>query len=66
MLERLQADDATRSIPVLVLTGAVLSAAQQEELRRRAVSLLRKSDYSADELTRLVDQLVRPERTRPR
>jgi signal transduction histidine kinase/DNA-binding response OmpR family regulator len=54
VLETLQADPATRTLPVIVLTAKRLSAAERERLRGRAVSLLEKSVYSAAELRRLV------------
>jgi CheY-like chemotaxis protein len=60
VLERLQADPATRTVPVIVLTAKRLSTEERERLRRRAVSLLEKSVYSAAELRRLVELAVGP------
>jgi signal transduction histidine kinase/DNA-binding response OmpR family regulator/CHASE3 domain sensor protein len=54
VLERLQADPATRTVPVIVLTAKRLSGEERERLRKRVVSLLEKSVYSAAELRRLV------------
>jgi signal transduction histidine kinase/DNA-binding response OmpR family regulator/CHASE3 domain sensor protein len=54
VLERLQAGAKTRAIPVVVLTGHRLSPEERNTLQSRAVSLLEKSHYSADELRRLV------------
>jgi PAS domain S-box-containing protein len=54
VLESLQADPTTRTVPVIVLTAKRLSGEERERLRRRAVSLLEKSVYSAAELRRLV------------
>jgi PAS domain S-box-containing protein len=54
VLERLQDDPTTRTVPVIVLTAKRLSGKERERLRRRAVSLLEKSVYSAAELRRLV------------
>ena len=54
VLERLQRDPATRSIPVVVLTAQQLSGEERNFLQARAVSLLEKTDYSAAELRRLV------------
>jgi CheY-like chemotaxis protein len=58
VLERLQADPELRAIPVLVLTAHKLTPSQREALSARAVSLLEKSDYSATELRRLIDQAL--------
>jgi signal transduction histidine kinase/DNA-binding response OmpR family regulator len=58
VLERLQADSATRSIPVIVLTAKRLSGAERQMLQQRAVALLEKSSYSVTELRRLVAQAV--------
>jgi PAS domain S-box-containing protein len=58
VLERLQADPASRSIPVVVLTARRLTQKEREHLRQRAVALLEKSAYSAAELRRLVRQAV--------
>jgi PAS domain S-box-containing protein len=58
VLEGLQADPASRLIPVVVLTARRLTQKEQELLRQRAVALLEKSAYSAAELRRLVRQAV--------
>jgi CheY-like chemotaxis protein len=58
VLERLQADPETRSIPVVVLTARALSADERIWLRSRALALLEKSEYSARELRRLVVQAL--------
>ena len=58
VLERLQADEATRCIPVVVLTARRLSSEERVSLKERAVALLEKSDYSAVELRRLVNQAL--------
>jgi CheY-like chemotaxis protein len=58
VLERLQADPASRSIPVVVLTARRLTQREREHLRQRTVALLEKSAYSAAELRRLVRQAV--------
>ncbi len=58
VLERLQADPETRLLPVVVLTARRLSAEERSSLKDRAVSLLEKSDYSADELRRLIRQAL--------
>jgi CheY-like chemotaxis protein len=54
VLEHLQREPETRSIPVIVLTAHRLSAEERTALSERAVSLLEKSAYSAAELRRLV------------
>jgi PAS domain S-box-containing protein len=58
VLERLQSDPETRTLPVIVLTARRLSDRERNALRERAVSLLDKSAYSADELRRLVDRAL--------
>ena len=58
VLERLQEDPETRSIPVVVLTARRLSSEERSSLRERAVALLEKSGYSAAELRRLVNQAL--------
>ncbi|MGH3035506.1 MAG: response regulator [Gaiellaceae bacterium] len=54
VLEHLQQDPETRSIPVIVLTARRLSADERTLLNERAISLLEKSAYSAGELRELV------------
>jgi CheY-like chemotaxis protein len=56
VLERLQGDPETRTIPVIVLTARRLSAGERHALLERTVSLLDKSAYSPDELRRLVER----------
>ncbi|MFY9578758.1 MAG: response regulator [Gaiellaceae bacterium] len=58
VLERLHAEPETRAIPVVVLTARRLTAAERTALRRSAVALLEKNDYSAAELRALVDRAV--------
>jgi signal transduction histidine kinase/DNA-binding response OmpR family regulator/CHASE3 domain sensor protein len=58
VLERLQADRTTRSIPVVVLTGTDLSDAERERLNDAAVSLLQKTEYSGRELRGLVERAI--------
>ena len=58
VLEQLQARPETRVIPVVVLTARRLTAAERAALRRSAVALLEKNDYSAAELRALVDRAV--------
>jgi CheY-like chemotaxis protein len=58
VLERLHADPELSSIPVLVLTARQLTAAERQALAVRTVALLEKSEYSAIELRRLIDQAL--------
>jgi CheY-like chemotaxis protein len=58
VLERLQENPETRRLPVVVLTGRRLSAAERQLLTQRAVRLLNKSAYSAEELRRLIAAAV--------
>jgi len=58
VLERLQRDSETRSIPVVVLTARDLSADERIWLRSRALALLEKSEYSARELRTIVVQAL--------
>ena len=59
VLERLQDDPETRSIPVVVLTGSALSAAERRRLSSAAVALLDKCEYSGRELRGLVERALR-------
>lgn len=58
VLERLQQDEATKSIPVIVLTARELTPIEQHRLSRRAASLLTKSAYSADHLRAFVARAI--------
>jgi PAS domain S-box-containing protein len=58
VLERLQQDPETRTVPVVVLTARRLSAKERKSLKARVVSLLEKNVYSPRELRRLVDQAL--------
>jgi len=58
VLERLNADSELRLIPVIVLTGRRLTAAERRELRTKTVSLLEKSSYSAKELRTLIERAL--------
>ena len=58
VLERLQDQEETRSIPVIVLTAKRLTPEERERMRERAVSLLEKSSYSARELRRFIRQAL--------
>jgi CheY-like chemotaxis protein len=76
VLERLQADPALRTLPVVVLTGTKLSDDERAQLESQTLALLQKSFYSSEELRRLigralgqqtldgVEQLERTERLR--
>jgi signal transduction histidine kinase/DNA-binding response OmpR family regulator len=54
VLERLQADPETRSLPVIVLTARRLTPEERALLKERTGALLEKSAYSPQELRRLV------------
>jgi CheY-like chemotaxis protein len=58
VLEKLQDDPEARSIPVIVLTARRLSADERRSISRRVVALLGKTEYSAEELRRLVAHAV--------
>jgi CheY-like chemotaxis protein len=58
VLEALQGEPATRSIPVVVLTARQLSEDDRRWLSERAVAVLVKSAYSAAELRVLVRQAL--------
>jgi signal transduction histidine kinase/DNA-binding response OmpR family regulator len=58
VLERLQADPETRTIPVIVLTAQRLSADERRTVTSRAAALLGKADYSAEDLRRLIANAV--------
>jgi CheY-like chemotaxis protein len=58
VLERLQADPALRTLPVVVLTGTKLSDDERAQLESRTLALLQKSFYSAEELRRLIGRAL--------
>lgn len=49
VLERLRAQDATRNLPVIVITGQALSEEDMERLNRGVAAILNKGLFSADE-----------------
>ncbi len=61
VLEALQADEVLQAIPVIVLTGKSLSAAERASLRTKTVSLLEKSGYSGEELRVLIERALAQE-----
>jgi signal transduction histidine kinase/DNA-binding response OmpR family regulator len=58
VLDALQRDPETRSIPVVVLTAYRPSPDERRTLRTQAVSLLEKSAYSPAELKKLIAQAL--------
>jgi CheY-like chemotaxis protein len=58
VLEELQQDAETRTLPVVVLTGTRPTMEERSYLRMRGVALLEKSSYSPVELRRLVRAAV--------
>jgi CheY-like chemotaxis protein len=54
VLERLHDLPQARQIPVIVVTGRTLSVVERAQLRAGTAGLLEKSEYSAQELRRLV------------
>lgn len=54
VLEQLSADAETRKIPVIVLTARTLSVEERRAITQRVTALLGKTEYSAEELRRLV------------
>jgi signal transduction histidine kinase/CheY-like chemotaxis protein len=58
VLEVLQSDPETRSIPVVVLTAYRPSPEERATLRTQAVSLLEKSAYSSVELRKLITRAL--------
>jgi signal transduction histidine kinase/DNA-binding response OmpR family regulator len=54
VLERLQQQPETRTIPVIILTARQLSKQERRVLSQRALALLTKTGYSGVELRRLV------------
>jgi signal transduction histidine kinase/DNA-binding LacI/PurR family transcriptional regulator/DNA-binding response OmpR family regulator len=60
VLDRLRAEEATRNIPVIVITGQVLSDEDMERLNRGVAAILSKGLFSADEtLARIEAALAR-------
>jgi threonine synthase len=58
VLERLKEDEELRDLPVVVLTAKTLTPDERRRLHLRTVSLLEKTDYSAQQLRRLVGQAL--------
>jgi PAS domain S-box-containing protein len=58
VLEALREKPETREIPVVVLTARTLTAEERHGLNQRAVALLEKTEYSAQELRRLVGRAL--------
>ena len=58
VLRRLMADDATRSIPVLVATSRDLSPAERHALRQHAAAVLSKRDLNSDLLPAVASALA--------
>lgn len=58
VLERLQQQPETRTIPVIILTARQLSKQERNVLSQRALALLTKSEYSGVELRRLVSHAL--------
>jgi signal transduction histidine kinase/CheY-like chemotaxis protein/HAMP domain-containing protein len=58
VLESLREKPETREIPVVVLTARTLTAEERHGLNQRAVALLEKTEYSAQELRRLVGRAL--------
>jgi CheY-like chemotaxis protein len=58
-LEKLQADKQLGSIPVIVLSGKDPSEKEQEFLRERVTTVLKKDQRSADELIAVINDRIR-------
>lgn len=54
VLERLQAEEPARSIPVVVFSGRELSPDERELLQQQAVSLVHRTAYSAQQFRQLI------------
>jgi CheY-like chemotaxis protein len=55
-IQKLLEDPRTRGLPVVVLSGHVLSASEQRFLGEHSVSLIQKSEYSSEQLRRLIQR----------
>lgn len=58
VLERIQDDEGTRFIPVIVLTGKELTDDERRFLRFRTFAVLEKARWSSSELRRLVSRAL--------
>lgn len=58
-LERIRADDQLREIPVIVITGKDPDAAEQEFLRERVTTVLRKGKNAGSDLIRTIHSRLR-------
>jgi CheY-like chemotaxis protein len=60
VLDALSADEATRSIPRIVLTALQLDDAQLDRLRRSSQAIATKGAVTSEELLGVIDRLVKP------
>lgn len=58
VLDRLRERSETRSIPVIVLSGREVTPAERARLRHQTVAFRQKSNYSTEELDRLVQEAL--------
>jgi signal transduction histidine kinase/CheY-like chemotaxis protein len=63
VLSAIRSQPATRNLPVVVVTGRSLEAAEEAELRSQAAPVLHKGEADRDALLREVDRVMRPEST---
>ena len=59
VLERLREDDATRDVPVVVITGKILDPDERRRLDAAGAALLPKSSYSRDDAAHVVRTALR-------
>ena len=59
VLGRLKLDRDKRDIPILVVTGAMVSEEQEHELRGLVLDVVRKADVSMEEIGRLIKEKLK-------
>jgi CheY-like chemotaxis protein len=59
VLGRLKLDRDKRDIPVLVITGAIITEEQEEELRALVLDVVRKAELSMDEIGQLIKETLK-------
>jgi CheY-like chemotaxis protein len=57
VVEHLESDPSTASIPIVVLTGTSLSAEEKRRLNRKVAHLARKTEFDRADFTELVQRI---------
>ena len=65
VIERLRADAATATIPIVILTSKHLTAVEKARLNGEIASLARKGEFSRGAFLELVRGILQPQRLQP-